>query len=64
MSLSEKSAFMQHLEKEGERKVAELLKTDAVSEKTLLNIIEQGNNEFKTEHGRNMTYSEMRSLYG
>ena len=61
---AEKSAFMQHLEQEGERKVAELMKTDNVTEKTLLNIIDQGNDEFKTEHGRNMTYSEMRSLYG
>jgi hypothetical protein len=61
---AEKSAFMQHLEQEGERKVDELMKTDNVSEKTLLNIIEQGNHSFKAEHGRNMTYSEMRSLYG
>jgi len=60
----EKSALMAHLEQEGERKVAELMRTDAVSEKTLLNIIEQGNREFKAENGRNMTYSEMRSLYG
>ena len=44
--------------------MAELIKTDNVTEKTLLNIIDQGNDEFKTEHGRNMTYSEMRSLYG
>jgi len=59
---AEKSALMAHLEQEGERKVAELMNN--VSEKTLLNIIEQGNHEFKAEHGRNMTYSEMRSLYG
>jgi hypothetical protein len=63
--MSEHSHFsIKHLEQEGERKVAELIKTDNVSEKTLLNIIEQGNDEFKAEHGRNMTYSEMRSLYG
>ena len=61
---AEKSAFMQHLEQEGEKKVDELMNTDNVSEKTLLNIIEQGNHAFKAEHGRNMTYSEMRSLYG
>jgi hypothetical protein len=59
-----KQALMAYLEQEGERKVDELIKTDNVSEKTLLNIIEQGNDEFKAEHGRNMTYSEMRSLYG
>jgi hypothetical protein len=61
---AEKSAFMKHLEEEGERKVDELMKSDNVSENTLLNIIDQGNDEFKAEHGRNMTYSEMRSLYG
>jgi hypothetical protein len=61
---AEKPAVMAHLEQEGERKVAELMKTDNVTEKTLLNIIEQGNHEFKAQHGRNMTYSEMRSLYG
>ena len=61
---AEKSAFTQHLEQEGERKVAELMKTDNVTEKTLLSIIKQGNHEFEAEHGRTMTYSEMRSLYG
>jgi len=55
---------MKHLEEEGERKVDELMKTNTVSEKTLMDIIKQGNHEFKGEHGRDMTYSEMRSLYG
>ena len=44
--------------------MAELMKTDNVTEKTLLSIIKQGNHEFEAEHGRTMTYSEMRSLYG
>jgi hypothetical protein len=52
------------LEKEGEQKVADLIKTNNVNEKTLVNIIENGNDEFKQIHGRNMTYSEMRSIYG
>lgn len=52
------------LEKEGEQKVADLIKTNNVNEKTLVNIIDNGNDEFKQIHGRNMTYSEMRSIYG
>lgn len=52
------------LEKEGEQKVADLIKTNNVNEKTLVNIIENGNDEFKQIYGRNMTYSEMRSIYG
>jgi hypothetical protein len=42
------------LEKEGERKVAA----------ALLAIIDEGNDAFKAVHGRNMTYAEMRGLYG
>lgn len=53
-----------HLEQEGERKVAELIKTGNESEQTLLGIINEGNDEFKRVHGRNMSYSELRSLYG
>ncbi len=52
------------LEKEGEQKVVDLIKTNNVNEKTLVNIIENGNDEFKQIHSRNMTYSEMRSIYG
>jgi hypothetical protein len=52
------------LEKEGEQKVVDLIRTNNVNEKTLVNIIENGNDEFKQIHGRNMTYSEMRSIYG
>ena len=33
-------------------------------EKTLTNIMQAGFDEFKKETGRNMTYCEMRELYG
>ena len=56
--------LLTHLEQEGERKVSELIKTDNVSEQTLMAIIDDGNDEFNRAHGRNMSYSEMRSLYG
>jgi hypothetical protein len=52
---------LEHLEKEGERKVAALID---VSEQAVLAIIDEGNDAFKSVHGRNMTYAEMRGLYG
>jgi len=55
---------MKHLELEGERKVAELIKTNNVTEQTLVNIIDGGNDTFRKMYGRDMTYSEMRNLYG
>jgi hypothetical protein len=33
-------------------------------EKMLLAIINEGNDAFKREHGRNMSYAEMRGMYG
>ena len=52
------------LELEGEKKVEYLMNAKNVSEETLMQIINEGNDEFKNATGRNMTYSEMRSLYG
>lgn len=64
MSEESKHQLSTVLEQEGERKVAELIKTNNVSEETLMAIINEGNDAFKSAHGRPMTYSEMRSLYG
>jgi hypothetical protein len=66
---------LEHLEKEGERKVAALFAaevpnegtgtgTGALNEGALMAIINEGNDAFKSVHGRNMTYAEMRGLYG
>ena len=70
---------LEHLEKEGERKVAALINANALNEgalnegalnegalneEALLAIIDEGNDAFKSVHGRNMTYAEMRGLYG
>ena len=55
---------MEDLEQEGERKVAELINQNAVTEEALLGIINEGNDAFKNVHGRSMTYAEMRSHYG
>jgi len=55
---------LEHLEKEGERKVAALINANALNEGGLLAIIDEGNDAFKSVHGRNMTYAEMREMYG
>jgi hypothetical protein len=70
---------LEHLEKEGERKVAALfaagalnegalnegaLNEGAPNEGALMAIINEGNDAFKSVHGRNMTYAEMRGMYG
>ena len=79
---------LEHLEIEGERKVAALFEaevpnegtlnegtlnegtlnegtgTGALNEGALMAIINEGNDAFKAVHGRNMTYAEMRGLYG
>jgi hypothetical protein len=55
---------LEHLEKEGERKVAALFAAGALNEGALMAIINEGNDAFKSVHGRNMTYAEMRGMYG
>jgi hypothetical protein len=61
--------LQEHLENEGERKVAALINANALNEGALnegalLAIIDEGNDAFKRVHGRNMTYAEMREMYG
>jgi hypothetical protein len=56
--------LFKNLELTGEQKVEDLMKSKNVSEEALMQIINEGNDEFKNTLGRNMTYSEMRSLYG
>jgi hypothetical protein len=53
-----------NLEQDGMNKVEELFNTNNVTENSLMNIINEGNDEFKNVNGRNMTYSEMRSMFG
>jgi hypothetical protein len=58
------------LEKEGTQKAEKIVRgivngtITSVSGPTFLNIIAEGNAEFKEKMGRPMTYSEMRDLYG
>ena len=44
--------------------MAVLINQNAVTEEALMGIINDGNDAFKSVHGRSMTYAEMRSHYG
>jgi hypothetical protein len=55
---------MKKLEKEGMEKVQNLHNTNTCNMDTLTQIMKEGEEEFKEKTGRNMTYSEMRRMYG
>jgi hypothetical protein len=59
-------SLMERLEREGMDKVAAAQKKEGIipSKETLTNILQAGFDEFKKETGRNMSYGEMRDLYG
>ncbi len=52
------------MELDGFNKVNQLKQANAATPEPLLKVIDDGNEEFKKEFGRNMTYSEMRARYG
>lgn len=56
--------LMSKLEKEGMEKVQNLHNTNTCNMDTLTQIMKEGEEEFKQKTGRNMTYSEMRRMYG
>jgi len=56
--------LMKKLEKEGMEKVQNLHNTNTCNIDTLTQIMKEGEEEFKQKTGRNMTYSEMRRMYG
>ena len=60
-------ALKSKLEKEGEKAAAAIVQSNIEPKKAAeqcLNIIKNGAEEFKQKMGREMTYSEMRDLYG
>jgi hypothetical protein len=62
-------ALKEKLEKEGEQKAAEIVQTNTNSDpnaaaQQCANMVAQGITEFREKTGRQMTYSEMRELYG
>jgi len=56
--------LMKKLEKEGMQKIQKLHHTNTCNIETLDQIMKEGEEEFKEKTGRNMTYSEMRRMYG
>lgn len=64
--LSEPSkALMEKLENEGMNNLENLMKTGKQFDvDKLLNIMSDGANKFEQQTGRNLTYSELRELYG
>ena len=60
--------FMEKLEKDGETKTKALISSTNISnqqfEDGLKKILSDGEEEFKQKNGRQMTYGEMRELYG
>ena len=55
------------LEKEGEGKTAQILKTKTDAKTSMhqcMGIIAEGMAEFENKTGRALTYSEMREMYG
>jgi len=62
-------ALKDKLEKEGEQKAAKIVQTNTNSDpnaaaQQCANMVAQGIAEFREKTGRQMTYSEMRELYG
>ena len=67
MNAQEEKALKQKLEKEGEKIAEQVLKSGRPineSKESLVNAMAQGCKEFTEKTGRNLTYSEMRELYG
>ena len=67
LSESEKlTNIMIKLEKKGMESVNELQKKEGniPIEQSLTKLLQAGEDEFKKEMGRNMTYGEMREMYG
>jgi hypothetical protein len=59
-----KTDLCKTIESDGELKLQELIATNTITESNLMQIINDGNDAFKNATGRNMTYSEMRSMFG
>jgi hypothetical protein len=56
--------IIKQLEKDGEKKLAEMRATNTVNETNLINLMKSGENDFIKKTGRRMTYSEIRQMYG
>jgi hypothetical protein len=64
ISETKKNALMKKLEAEGEHKLKELQSKNELTVDSLTAIMENGFKEFKEKTGANLTYAEMRAMYG
>jgi hypothetical protein len=59
------SELKRHIERDTQTKLQECIQTNQSQfGKSLVQIMQEGAHEFKKQTGRNMTYSEMREMYG
>lgn len=52
------------LENEGTQKTKNILLSGNITEKNIKEILNEGKKQFEEQTGRQMTYSEMREMYG
>ena len=52
------------LEHEGMEKAKNMLKSGNMTEKKIMDILNEGGKKFEEQTGRKMTYGEMREMYG
>lgn len=57
-------ANKKRMEQAGMKKTEELKKSNNLTQETALKVVSDGCDQFEKEHGRPMTYSEMRAMYG
>jgi len=61
---AEKNVLMKKLEAEGEQQLKELQLKNKLTINSLTGIMDNGFKEFNKKTGRNLTYAEMRAIYG
>ena len=62
--LKDETELLKKIEKEGEEMLQKLNNSKQVNDKTLLDLMQVGENEFIKKTGRRMTYAEIRHAYG
>ena len=59
------TVILQKIEKEAEQKISHLVdQEEPIDEKTCMNIMKHGVDEFRRQTGREMSYSEFRDTFG
>jgi len=58
------NVLKKELESKGTKQVLEMWKNKTINEEGIINVMKEGEKKFVEATGRNMTYSEMREIYG